>query len=248
MKIGIIGVGHIGKTLALKLAEAGHDTAVANSRGPESIDQEVLSTGAQAVTVKQAIQGKDVIILSIPLNRIPDIAPLLADVPEGTTVIDTSNYYPARDSQIDAIEAGMVESLWVTEQLRRPIAKAWNAIGSRSLVVNGKPEGAEDRIAIPIAADREIDRNVTIQLINDTGFDAYDTGSLADSWRQQPGAPAYCTDLTKTELAAVIDRAEKQRLPKRRDIAVAAMQERMGDATTNPDLDYGLRLSRALFL
>lgn len=248
MKIGIIGVGHIGKTLALKLAEAGHDTVVANSRGPESIDQEVLATGARAVTIQQAFQDKDVIILSIPLNRIPDIAPLLADVSEGTTVIDTSNYYPARDNKIDAIEAGMVESLWVTGQLGRPIAKAWNAIGSHSLVVNGKPAGAEERIAIPIAADREVDRTVTIQLINDTGFDAFDTGSLSDSWRQQPGAPAYCTDLTKTELAAVIDKAEKHRLPKRRDIAVAAMQERMGDATTNPNVDYALSLSRALYL
>ena len=248
MKIGIIGVGHIGKTLALKLAESGHDTAVANSRGPESIDHDVLATGAQAGTIQQVIQGKDVVILSIPLNRIPQIAPLLADISEGTTLIDTSNYYPVRDSKIDAIEAGMVESLWVTKQLGRPIAKVWNAIGSHSLVVNGKPAGAEGRIAIPIAADREVDSNVAIQLVNDTGFDAFDTGSLSDSWRQQPGAPAYCTDLTKTELTAIIDKAEKHRLPKRRDIAVAAMQERMGDATTNPDLDYGLRLSRALFL
>ena len=248
MKIGIIGVGHIGKTLALKLAESGHDTAVANSRGPESIDQEVLATGAKATTIQEVIQGKDVIILSIPLNRIPEIAPLLADIPEETTIIDTSNYYPVRDSKIDAIEAGMVESLWVIEQLGRPVSKAWNAIGSHSLLVNGKPEGAEDRIAIPLAADRDIDRKVTIQLINDTGFDAFDTGSLSDSWRQQPGAPVYGTDLTRTELADVVDKAEKQWLPKRRDIAVAALQERMGDETTNPDVDYGLRLSRALFL
>jgi len=248
MKIGIIGVGHIGKTLALKLAEAGHEIAVANSRGPESIDKDVLATGARAVTVQQAVQDKDVIILSIPLNRIPEVAPLLKDVLEGTTVIDTSNYYPARDNKIDDIEAGQVESLWVVELLGRPIAKAWNAIGSHSLVVNGKPAGSDQRIAIPFAADRDIDRKVTIKLINDTGFDAFDTGSLADSWRQQPGAPAYCTDLTKTELEAVIDTAEKERLPKRRDIAVAAIMERLSSPTTNPDANYGVRLSRALYI
>jgi predicted dinucleotide-binding enzyme len=248
MKIGIVGVGHIGKTLALRLAEVGHEVVVANSRGPENIDVNVLTTGAQAVSIQQALQDKDVIILSIPLNRIPEIAELFAMVPEITTVIDTSNYYPARDSKIDSIEAGQVESLWVTEQLGRPVAKAWNAIGSDSLVKNGKPTGSPGRIAIPIASDREGDTTVAMQLINDTGFDAYYTGSLADSWRQQPGAPIYCTDLTIDEMTSLINTAEKERLPARRDIAVAAIMERMSSPTTNPDADFGLRLSRALYI
>lgn len=248
MKIGIVGVGHIGKTLALRLAEVGHEVVVANSRGPENIDVNVLSTGAQAVSIQQAVQDKDVIILSIPLNRIPEIAALFAVVPEITTVIDTSNYYPARDSKIDSIEAGQVESLWVTEQLGRPIVKAWNAIGSDSLVKNGKPAGSPGRIAIPIASDQEVDTTVAMQLINDTGFDAYHTGPLADSWRQQPGAPIYCTDLTTDEIASLVNTAEKERLPARRDIAVAAIMERMSSPTTNPDADFGLRLSRALYI
>ena len=248
MKIGIIGVGHIGKTLALKLAAAGHELVVANSRGPENINAAVLETGAQAVTIQQAVKEKDVIILSIPLNQIPQIAPLFAEVKETTTIIDTSNYYPARDSRIDRIEAGEAESLWVSQQLGRSIVKAWNAIGSDSLVKNGKPAGSPDRIAIPFASDREVDRTIAEQLIQETGFDAYYTGPLADSWRQQPGAPIYCTDLILDELALRVDTAEKQRLPKRRDLAVAAIMERMSSPTTNPDAEFGLRLSRALYL
>ncbi|PRY55498.1 hypothetical protein B0I27_101470 [Arcticibacter pallidicorallinus] len=248
MKIGIIGVGHIGKTLALRLAQAGHDVVVANSRGPENIDLNVLSTGARAVTIEYAIEGKDVIILSIPLNRIPDIKNLFSAVSDSTTIIDTSNYYPARDSKIDSIEAGQVESLWVTEQLGRPIAKAWNAIGSDSLVKNDKPAGSSGRIAIPVASDREVDKTIAMQLIDDTGFEAYYTGSLADSWRQQPGAPIYCTDLTIDEMATLINTAEKERLPARRDIAVSAIMERMSNPTTNPDAEFGLRLSRALYI
>jgi predicted dinucleotide-binding enzyme len=248
MKIGIIGVGHIGKTLALKLSAAGHEVAVANSRGPENIGTDVLATGAKPVTVQQAVKDKDVIIISIPLNRIPDIVPLFADVSDETVVIDTSNYYPARDNKIESIEAGQVESLWVQEQLGRPVAKAWNAIGSDSFAKKGKPVGSPDRIAIPVAADREIDRKATMALVEDTGFDAFDTGSLADSWRQQPGAPAYCTDLTFQEIPAAIAAADRARLPKRRDLAVAAFQERLGDATTNPDADYAVRLSRVLYM
>jgi len=158
VEIGILGVGHIGKTLTQRLAAAGHQVKVANSRGPHTIGADALSSGGRAVTAAEAVADVDAVILSIPLNRIPQIAPLIAAVPADTVVIDTSNYYPARDSRIEAIDAGQVEILWVTEQLGRPIAKAWNAIGSHSFAAKGRP--------------------------------------LADSWRQQPGAPCYCTDLT----------------------------------------------------
>lgn len=246
MKIGILGTGHIGKTLVIRLSEAGHDVKVANSRGPETIDSELMSAGARAVTTEEALSDVEVAILSIPLNRIADIAPLVARLPDDTVVIDTSNYYPFRDSKIHAIEDGQVESLWVAEQLGRQIAKAWNAIGSASLAKRGKPAGAADRIAIPVAADRDRDRQIAMALVNDTGLDAFDAGTLADSWRQQPGAPVYCTDLTHGEIRAALDAAERDRLPKRRDLGVAVMQERLGDGTTNPDEDWGVRLVRAI--
>lgn len=248
LNIGILGVGHIGKTLARKLAQAGHDVKVANSRGPETIAADVLTFGARAVEAAEAVKDVDVVLLSIPLNRIPAVAPLLAGLPEGTVVIDTSNYYPGRDGKIEAIEAGQVESLWVTEQLGRPVAKAWNSIGSDSFARKGKPAGSPERIALSIAADRETDRQVTMALVEDTGFDAFDAGSLADSWRQQPGAPCYCTDLTLKELPDALASAERARLTSRRDLAVAAIVERVGDGTTNPDAEYGVRLSRALFM
>lgn len=248
MKIGILGTGHIGKTLVRTLSAAGHDVKVANSRGPDTIEPDVLSSGARAVTAAEAVVDVDVVILSIPLNRLPGVAPLIASVPAETVVIDTSNYYPARDGRIEAIEAGQVESLWVSEQLGRPIVKAWNAIGSDSFARKGKPAHSPDRIVIPVAADSDTDRKVGMTLVEDTGFDAFDAGTLADSWRQQPGAPCYCTDLTLEEMPAAHAAAERARLPKRRDLAVEAIVERVGDGTTNPDADYGVRLSRALYM
>lgn len=248
MKIGILGVGHIGKTLARKLAEAGHDVKVANSRGPETIGADVLAFGARAVTTAEAVEGVDVVILSIPLNRLPSIAPLMANVPAETVIMDTSNYYPMRDGTVEALEAGQVDRLWVAERLGRPVVKAWNSIGSDSFAKKGKPAGSPDRIALPVAADRDTDREVGMALVEDTGFDAFDAGALAESWRQQPGAPAYCTDLTIEELPAALAAADRARLPRRRDLALAAMQERVGDSTTNPDAEYGVRLSRALYM
>jgi hypothetical protein len=248
MKIGILGTGHIGKTLVRKLSAAGHDVKVANSRGPDTIEADVLSSGGRAVTAAEAVADVDVVILSIPLKRLPEVAPLIASVPAETVVIDTSNYYPGRDGRIDAIEAGQVESLWVSEQLGRPIVKAWNAIGSDSLAKKGKPAGSPDRIALPVAAESDRARKVGMALVEDTGLDAFDAGTLAESWRQQPGAPCYCTDLTREEMAAALAAAERARLPKRRDLAVAAVMERVGDGRTNPDAEYGVRLSRALYM
>ncbi|MGR6520246.1 NADPH-dependent F420 reductase (plasmid) [Rhodococcus erythropolis] len=248
MKVGIIGTGNIGATLAQKLSAAGHEVKVANSRGPTTIAAQVLSTGATPVDAHQAVVGVDVLILSIPLNRIPEIAHLVAAASADTVVVETSNYYPRRDSKIDAIENGQVESEWVSEQLRRPIIKAWNAIGSSSFARKGSPTGASGRIAIPVAGDSDHDRALAMRLVDDTGFDGFDAGILAASWRQQPGTPCYTTDLSTAEMSTSLASAEASRSPKRRDLAVAAIAERMGDNATNPDADYNLRLCRALFM
>jgi predicted dinucleotide-binding enzyme len=247
MKIGILGAGSIGATLAHKLSAAGHDVKVANSRGPETIEADVLAFGARAVTAEEAVEDVEVAIISIPLVRIPAIAPLVAKLPAETVVIDTSNYYPMRDGHIAALDAGQVESLWVAQQLGRPIVKAWNSIVADSFANKGAAPGSPGRIALPVAADRDGDREVGMALVEATGFDAFDAGALADSWRQQPGAPSYCTDLTRDELPGALAAADAARSPKRRDLAMAVIAERMSDGGTFPDGEYLIRLNRALY-
>lgn len=249
MKIGILGTGNIGKTLVRELIKAGHEIKIANSRGPESIDEQIRASGARAATAEEAVRDVDVIILSIPFASHSKVKSLLTEVPDGTVVIDTSNYYPMRDGKIDALEAGQVESLWVVEQLGRPIAKAWNAIGARAFAESGVSRGSPGRIAIPIAADRKVDRDVAMRLVEETGFDAFDAGALADSWRQQPGSPAYCTNLKKEEMAQALAKAEKERLPKRRDLASAVVLERFGaKGLSNSDADFLVTLNRAIYM
>jgi len=248
MKIGILGTGNIGQTLVTRLSASGHDVKVANSRGPETIDSDILKNGARAMTSAEAVADVDVVIMSTPLRAIAKIAPLIAVLPEGVIVIDTSNYYPARDNEINAIENGMAESVWVSSELGRPIAKAWNAITSASFAEKGAPAGTPGRIAIPVAADGEREREVAMRLVDETGLDPVHSGSLADSWRQQPGSPVYCTDLTRDEIPDALAATERARLPKRRDLAIEAIMERVGDSTTNPDSDFAVRLTRALFM
>lgn len=246
LKIGILGAGSIGSTLAQRFASVGHSVKVANSKEPETIEKDILSTGAKAVYAKDAVKDVDVIILSIPFQHNPKMAELLADVPEETVVIDTSNYYPHRDGNIAAIDNGQVESVWVSEKIGRPIAKAWNAIGAGSLADRNRPLGDPNRIAIPIAADRDRDREVTISLVNGSGVDAFDAGSIAESWRLQPGAPVYCTDLRLNEIPEAVAAAEKERIPRRRDLAGAVLQERFGGSYEDLTVDYLVNLNRVL--
>ncbi|MCH8560324.1 NADPH-dependent F420 reductase [Nesterenkonia sp. DZ6] len=246
MKIGILGAGFIGSTLARKLSEAGHEVKVANSRGPETISPDTTATGAVAVDAAEVVTDVEVLITSIPFNKMPGIVSLIEQLPAEAVILDTSNYYPMRDGSISVLDEGLVESVWVTQQLRRPVAKAWNAILADSFATKGRPSGDLDRVAIPVAADREQDRAIAIQLVEETGFDAVDAGSLAESWRQQPAAPGYCTDLTREELPAALQAAEKDRIPKRRDLAMTVIKER-AEAEGTVSGNYLLRLNRAIY-
>jgi predicted dinucleotide-binding enzyme len=246
MRIGILGAGSIGSTLARKLAGK-HEVKVANSRGPDTIEAEVLSTGARAVTSIEAVKDVDVVILSVPLASIPGLARLFADVPAETVVIDTSNYVSFRDSAIEAIDAGQVESEWVAEQLGRPIVKAWNSILSASFAEKGAPAGTAGRVALPVSADDDKARAVGMALVEDTGFDAFDAGTLAESWRQQPASPAYCTDLTREEIPAARAAADAAKIVRRRELVIAVISELTEGFTKPLDVDFHVRLNRMLF-
>ncbi|MFI2780790.1 NADPH-dependent F420 reductase [Streptomyces sp. ALB3] len=241
MKITVIGAGEIGGNLAAKLAGAGHDVQVARARGPEAGAAGILESGARTAHLADAVQGRDVIVLAIPFGVAGKLAGLFATVPDETVVIDTSNYYPHLNGQIEAVDNGEVESVWNAEQLGRPVIKAWNAALAETQRIRGVPAGTPGRIAIPVAGDSEEAKRVAMQLVDDTGFDPYDAGVLAESWRQQPMGPAYCTELTLEELPAALAAADRGK-----DTAVrASVGERFAALSANPTLDDIVEMNRA---
>jgi predicted dinucleotide-binding enzyme len=215
MRIGIIGAGQIGGTLARRLSALGHDVSIANSRGPASLAALASETGAGPVTVEQAARAGDVVIVTIPVKNIPQLpAALFNGVPDEVVVVDTGNYYPQqRDGRIDPIERGITESRWVSEQLRRPVVKAFNNIYAQHLLERGKPKGAAGRIALPVAGDDKRAKDVVIRLLDQLGFDGVDAGSLDESWRQQPGTPVYGTDLDARGVRKALAEAKPERGP-----------------------------------
>nr|WP_256357130.1 NAD(P)-binding domain-containing protein [Pseudomonas sp. PDM26] len=221
VKIGIIGAGNIGATLARKLAACGHEIKLANSKEPQSIQNLANEIGVHAVTKEDAVSEVDVVILSIPFAKYPDLKQTLSNVPEKTVVIDTSNYYPGRDGVIKEVDDGKPESVWVSEQIGHPVIKAWNAVLAATLADKGQPARSSERIALPVAGDDINAETIAQDLVEDTGFIALAAGNLEDSWRQQPGTPAYCTELTLPELKVALQAADKARAPKNRDSLIA---------------------------
>jgi 8-hydroxy-5-deazaflavin:NADPH oxidoreductase len=214
MKIGIIGTGAIGGTLARFLAKLGHQVSIANSRGPETLKELAAQIGAKAVSVREAARAGDAVILSIPQKAVPELPKdLFAGVPSSVVVIDTGNYYPQlRDGRIEALEAGTLDSKWVAEQLGRPVVKAFNNIVAKSLLEKGVPPGSPGRVALSVAGDPLAARSVVLRLVDELGFDPVDAGPLEESWRQQPGTPAYCRDLDARSLRRALGEADRSRL------------------------------------
>ena len=242
MKITVIGAGAIGGNLPSRLSTAGHDVQIAGARGPEAVRAEVLVSGARAVTLEESVQDRDVIILSIPFGVAGQLADLFASVPEETVVIDTANYYPGMLSEpVEAVDDGQVESEYTAQLLGRPVVKAWNAALADTQRTRGVPAGTPGRIAIPVAGDSDEARKVAMRLVDDTGFDPYDAGVLADSWRQQPNSPAYCTELTLAELPAALAAADRVKDAAVRD----SIPERFAALPADATLDDIVEMNRA---
>jgi predicted dinucleotide-binding enzyme len=189
--LGLIGSGHIGSTVARLAVDAGHDVVLSNSRGPETLQDLVEDLGprARAATTAEAAAA-DLVVLSIPLKNVGQVP---AELLGGRIVIDTSNYYPQRDGQIAALDdLSTTTSQLVQSQLPASrVVKAFNNINYLHLGSLQRPSRSPERSVLPIAGDDAEAKAAVSEFLDSIGYDAYDAGSLAESWRFDVGTPAY---------------------------------------------------------
>lgn len=201
MRIGIIGTGHIGSTLARHFVGAGHEVALANSRGPETLRdlQAELGENAHATTAEHAADFGEVVVVSIPFGHYTDLP---GDDLEGKVVIDTGNYYPDRDGHRDDLDQDRTTSSELVQQLTGArVVKAFNAIRFDDLREQAGRDGAQGRRAIPVSGDDPEAKRTVMDLIRGIGFEPVDAGGLADGGRRhQPGTPVYTVDLNADQL------------------------------------------------
>ncbi len=208
MNIGIIGSGNIGGTLTRGLSALGHDVAVANSRGPQSLADLAAETGATAGTVETAARESDVVVLAVPLRVVPDLP---TDAFRGKIVVDANNYYTGRDGRIAEIADGSrTSSRWTSDLLRdATVVKAFNTMFAQHLLEKGLPPGTDGRIALPVAGDDDDAKRVVMGLVDELGFDPVDAGGLDDSWRQEPGTAVAGAETDTTGLREALASAHR---------------------------------------
>jgi predicted dinucleotide-binding enzyme len=219
----------MGGVLARHFVRLGHRVSMANSRGPESLTALAAEIGATAVSVVDAAKAGEVVILAIPTKAVVELPRgLFANVASSVVVIDLGNYHPElRDGRIEAIDRGMLDSQWVAEQIGHPVIKAFNNILAESLLERGVPRGTKGRIALPVAGDSSDAKAEVLRLVDDLGFDPVDGGVLDDSWRQQPGTPAYCRDLDAAALRLALAEADRSRIAEYRAEREAQLRRSM---------------------
>jgi len=140
MRIGIIGAGHIGSTLARHFAAAGHDVAVSNSRGRESLRELAAELGEhiQAMTAEEAARFGEIVVIAIPFKSYKDVP---ARELAGKIVIDANNYYPSRDGHFpDLDDDSTTSSELLAQHLEgASVVKAFNSMRWMTLRDNAGP-------------------------------------------------------------------------------------------------------------
>lgn len=192
--LGLIGSGNIGGTVARLAVNAGYDVVLSNSRGPDTLTDLVTELGphASAATADLAGEAGDLVLVSVPLKAyqaIP-VEPLA-----GKVVLDTNNYYPERDGTFPDLEAKTATTSGLL-QAHLPdshVVKVFNNIYFQNLLSMARPAGAPDRNTLIIAGDDATTKKTAANFLDAIGYDAVDSGSLADSWRYERDQPAYAS-------------------------------------------------------
>jgi 8-hydroxy-5-deazaflavin:NADPH oxidoreductase len=172
--VAVIGAGNVGSGLATRLAAAGHDVRLANSRGPDTLSDVAASTGAKPQHAAAAIKDADVVALAVPYHAISDLAAASTSWSE-KVVIDATNFFEPRDGA-DLRPGADGSSPQVQRMLvGSRVVKAFNTIPARFLV---QPEGSGEVIAVPIAADDEEAARRVASLVTEMGFAPLRVGRL----------------------------------------------------------------------
>jgi hypothetical protein len=190
--VGFIGSGMIGGTVARLAVAAGYDVVLSNRRGPDTLAGLVAELGehARAATPAEAATAGELVVMSVPFHAHRELP---VEALAGKVVLDTDNYYAARDGQIAELDEGKLTSAELEQQHlgTAKVVKVFNNIFYKHLGALARPAGDAERTSLTIAGDDAGAKQTATAFLDAIGYDAVDVGPLAESWRVEPGQPAY---------------------------------------------------------
>jgi predicted dinucleotide-binding enzyme len=208
--IGIIGSGHVGASLARAAVAHGYDVVLSNTQGPDSLAGLVAELGprATAATPEAAARAGDFAIVAIPITAVGQVP---VEPLAGKVVIATINYFPQRDGHIAAIDGGTTTAPGILQARLpdSPVVRAFSMVDAAGMSGDGHPKGDPKRRALALAGDDAAARQLVAGLYDEFGFDTVDLGDLDESWRVDPGQPAFVTWQNLAELQANAHKAQR---------------------------------------
>lgn len=206
-RLGIVGAGKFGTTLARAAVAAGYDVAISGSGAADDIalTVDVLAPGARAVTTEEAVRNGDIVVLAIPTHRFRELP---RDLFAGKILVDAMNYWePVDGDDPELASAGDGTSMVVQEHFRSArVVKSLNQLGYHELIENPRPKGAPDRIAIGAAGDDRLAVRKVMRLVDRLGFDPVDLGPLENGLVLEPDGSPFAVTYTADELSKLVPR------------------------------------------
>jgi 8-hydroxy-5-deazaflavin:NADPH oxidoreductase len=200
MKIGVIGSGHVGASVASLFAKAGNEVQC-GAREPRT---DAILPGP-VVTIAEAAAFGDVVLCAAPYGVWPELATKLAPVVKGKVVIDAENRYSQRDGAFaqGAIDVGEGSGVPIAKLLPGALlVRAFNNIPWPANMKDANRAG--ELFALPLAGDDPKARKTVAGLIRDAGFEPVDPGAFAHAPGFGPGSPANGEATNATVLKAAV--------------------------------------------
>jgi 8-hydroxy-5-deazaflavin:NADPH oxidoreductase len=215
-RLGIVGAGKLGTTLARAAIVAGYDVAISGS-GPAddiSLTVDVLAPGARAATTEEVVRHAGIIALAVPAHRFRELPP---DLFAGKVLIDAINYWePVDGADAEFVAASRGTSMVVRDHFPTAlVVKSLNQLGYHELEETRRPKDAPDRIAIGAAGDDRLAVRAVMRLVDRLGFDPVDAGPLENGMALQPDGSPYATTYSAAQLSDLILRTQRRSIPSR---------------------------------
>ncbi|MFG2715221.1 NADPH-dependent F420 reductase [Streptomyces goshikiensis] len=206
MRLGIIGTGRIGSTLARILVAADHEVVLANARGPRSIGPLLAELGpaASAAHPAEAAGSSELLVLMVPFDSVQGLLP--QDAVRDSVIVDATNAFsgPGAPRELGGRGSSELVAEWYPGAR---IVKSLNTMHFETLAVAGTEPGREEsqRLAHFVAGDDGKAKEIVAGVVTDLGFAPVDTGPLhSGGILQQPGGPLFNRSLTEAQALAWI--------------------------------------------
>jgi predicted dinucleotide-binding enzyme len=207
LRLGIVGAGKLGTTLARAAVTAGYDVAIsASGPGDEiALTVDVLAPGARTATTEEVVRHADIVVLAVPTHRFRELP---SDLFAGKILVDAMNYWePVDGDDPELATTAQGTSVVVQERFRSArVVKSLNQLGYHELDENPRATGAPDRIAIGAAGDDRLAVRRVMHLIDRLGFDSVDVGPLECGLALEPDGSPFAITYTADELSTLVSR------------------------------------------